>query len=175
MLTDHEFITLSEKTQCPVHLTSKKVQGNLPPCSHTEESRVKKHFPTEKAFPQDIKRFKEKTLYSGSLIRKKLRDWFLKNNHRDHLLAEAKSEILKQECNVVSLNTPIREFRRHARSNRLEMDCKLWNEESRREQARFHKELLAQREKALRDTRIRNIHEVEELKRSQEMRMTKSP
>ena len=43
-------------------------------------------------------------------------------------------------------------------------------EESRREQARLHEE-LAQRQKALRVTRIRNIHEVEELKRAQEMRI----
>ena len=44
------------------------------------------------------------------------------------------------------------------------------NEESRRQQARLHEE-LAQREKTLRDARIRNIHEVEELKRAQEMRI----
>ena len=43
-------------------------------------------------------------------------------------------------------------------------------EESRREQARLHQE-LAQREEALRDTRIRNVHEVEELKRAQDMRI----
>ena len=42
-------------------------------------------------------------------------------------------------------------------------------EESRRLQPRLHEE-LAQREKALRDTRIRNIHEMEELKSAQEMR-----
>ena len=43
-------------------------------------------------------------------------------------------------------------------------------EESRREQARLHEE-LAQREKPLRETRTRSIHEVEELKRAQEMRI----
>ena len=80
MQTDHEFITLPEKTQCPIHLTSEKVQGNLPQCFHTNESRVKKHFPTEKAFPQDINQFKEKVkLSSGCLIRKKLRYLFFKN------------------------------------------------------------------------------------------------
>ena len=52
--TDHEFITTSDKTQCQVHLTSEKVHGNRPQCSHTKESRVKKHTPAEKAFPQDI-------------------------------------------------------------------------------------------------------------------------
>ena len=73
--TDHEFITPSDKTQCPVHLTSENVQGNLPQCSHTQESRVKRDFPTEKPFPKDINQFKERTkLYLGSLIRKKLWD-----------------------------------------------------------------------------------------------------
>ena len=45
MPTDHE--TPSEKTQRQVHLTSEKVQGNLPQCSHTNESRVKRQVPTE--------------------------------------------------------------------------------------------------------------------------------
>ena len=89
---------------------------------------------------------------------------------RDHQLAEAKSEILKQECKVNTLNTCIREFQRQVHSNRLEMgSVNCGYEESRREQARLHEE-LAQWEKAVRDTRIRNIHEVEELKRAQEMR-----
>ena len=42
--------------------------------------------------------------------------------------------------------------------------------ESRREQARQHEE-LALRENALRDTRIRNFHEMEELKRAQGIRV----
>ena len=50
-------------------------RGNLPQCSHTQESRVKRDFPTEKPFPKDINQFKERTkLYLGSLIRKKLWD-----------------------------------------------------------------------------------------------------
>ena len=68
-----------------------------------------------------------------------------------------------------ALNTCVREFQRQAHSHRFELDsvnCEY--EESRREEARLHEE-LAQREKAFRDTRIRNIHEVEELKRAQEM------
>ena len=42
--------------------------------------------------------------------------------HRDRVFAEAKSEILKQECKVDSLNTCIREFQRQAHSHRLELD-----------------------------------------------------
>ena len=43
-------------------------------------------------------------------------------------------------------------------------------EESRKEQARLHEE-LAQRERVLRETQIRSIPEVRELKRAQEMRI----
>ena len=97
--------------------------------------------------------------------------WLALEEQRYHQLAEAKSEILKQECKVDTLNTCIREFQRQAHPHRLELDSvNCGYEESRREQARLHEE-LAQREKALRDTRIRNIHDVEELKRAQEMRI----
>ena len=168
MPTDHEFFS-SEKTQCQVHLTSEKVQGNLPQWFRTKESRVKKHFPVEKAFPQDINQFKEKVkLHSGSLTRKMAATLVLEEQ-RDHLLAEAKSEILKQECKVYLLNTSIREFQRQSHSNRLEIVYASHGyEESRREQARLHEE-LTQREKALRETHIRSTHEVEKLKRAQEM------
>ena len=122
--TDHEFVTPSEKTLCQVHLTSEKVQGNMPQWSQTKESRVKKHFPTEKAFPQDINQFKEKTkFYSGSRILKKLRDEFLKN--KDIISSTRRStnlKILKQQCKVDTFNSCIREFQRQAHANRLEMD-----------------------------------------------------
>ena len=86
----------------------------------------------------------------------------------DHQRAGAKSEILKQECKIDALNTCIREFQRQTHSDRLELDSvNCGYEESRREQARLPEE-LAQREKALRNTRIRNIHEVEELQSAQE-------
>ena len=74
---------------------------------------------------------------------------------------------------IFLINTSIRELQRHARSNRLEIDnITCGYEESRTEHARLHEE-LAQREKALRDTCIRSIHEVEELKRARNMRIDK--
>ena len=88
-----------------------------------------------------------------------------------HMLAEATSEIMKQECQVVSLATCTRELQRQAHSQRLELDeANCGNEESRRRQVRFEEE-LALGEKALRNTRIRNIHEKEEWRRVQEMRV----
>ena len=172
MQTNHESSTPLEKTQCPVHLTSEKVQGNLPQCPHTKESRAKKHFPTEKAFissgHQQVQG-KGETCFRFSDPKEAARS--VLEEQRDHLLTEAKSETLEQECKVDTLNSCIREFQRQAHSNRLEMDNVNYGyEEHRREQARLHEE-LAQREKPLRDTRIRNIHEVEEWKRAQEMRI----
>ena len=110
--------------------------------------KFQKHFSTEKAFPQDINQFKEKTkLSSGSLVRKKLRDQFFEEQ-RDHLLAEAKSEILKEECKVDSLNICIREFQRQARSNCLELDsANCGFEESRREQTRLSRRIGSMRKK----------------------------
>ena len=62
--------------------------------------------------------------------------------HTDHMLAEAKSEIMKQECKVDSLNTWIRELQRQAHSQRLELDdANCGYEESRREQIRLEEEL----------------------------------
>ena len=78
--TQHEFITPAEKTQCQAHLTSEKVQGNLPQCSHTQESRVKNLAPTETVFPWHIEQFEEKMKhYPDSLNRKVIRDKFLKS------------------------------------------------------------------------------------------------
>ena len=86
----------------------------------------------------------------------------------DHLLAEAISELVKQEYKVESLNTCIGEFQRQAYSQRLKLeDAHHGYVESRREQVRLQEELVM-KERALRDTRIRSIHEMGELKRAQE-------
>ena len=71
----------------------------------------------------------------------------------------------------LTLNTCSRWSRRQPHAHRLELDsANCGYEESRREQAQLHED-LAPWEKALRDIRIRNIHEMEELKRAQEMRV----
>ena len=68
---------------------------------------------------------------------------------------------MKQEHKVESLNTCIRELQRQAHSQWLELDDAHYGNE----------EELDLREKALRDTRIRGIHEMEESRRVQELRV----
>ena len=108
-------------------------------------------------------------LSSDSLTRQMLRNLFLMEN-RDHLLAEARSELMKQEYKVASLNTCISEIQQQTYAQRLELeDAHLGYVESRREQVRRQEELVM-KEKVFRDAQIRSIHEIEELKRAQELR-----
>ena len=87
------------------------------------------------------------------------------------MLAEAKSEVRRHESRADYLDSSVRDLQRQLYSNCLEIYCTNQGcEESRKEQARRHEE-LAQRESVLRETQIRSIHEVGELKRAQEMRI----
>ena len=84
---------------------------------------------------------------------------------------QARSELMKQEHKVESRNTCIRELQQQLCARRLELeDAHVGYEESRREQVRLHEELVI-KEKALRDTQIRSIHEMQELRRAQELRV----
>ena len=86
-------------------------------------------------------------------------------------LAEAKFEVRKQECRADFLDSSVRDLQRQLDSNRLEINCTNQGyEESRKEQARLHEE-LAHQKRVLRETQIRSVHEVRELKSAQELRI----
>ena len=78
------------------------------------------------------------------------------------MLAEAESEVRKRECRAYFLDSAVRDIQSQLGSNRLDIYCtNQIYEESRKAQARLHEESV-QREEALREIRIRNIHEVGE-------------
>ena len=94
----------------------------------------------------------------------------LLDGNKDHLLNQARSELMKQEYKVESLNTCISELQQQSYAQGLELeDAHHGYVESRREQFRLQEE-LSMKEKALRETQIRSIHEMGELKRAQESR-----
>ena len=75
---------------------------------------------------------------------------------------------MKQEYKVESLNTCINELQQQTYAQRLELeDAHHGYVESRREQVRLQEELVM-KEKALRDTQVRSIHEMGELRRAQD-------
>ena len=87
------------------------------------------------------------------------------------MLAEATSEILRHEYRADLAENIVCELTRQIDSQAMEIGHnRTGYEQSRREQALFHEE-LADRERALRDTRIGSIQKLEELKRDQEFRL----
>ena len=137
--TDHEFITPTKKTQCQVHLTCEQVQGDLQQCSHTrklsQESRSDREGVSlarraDRGENEALSRLSESENAAILALEEQI----------NHLLAEAKSEVL-QDCRADFLVCSIREFQRQIHSNPFEIDKANGYEESRREQARLHEEL----------------------------------
>ena len=80
--------------------------------------------------------------------------------NKDHLLNQARSDLAKQEPHVESLNKCIGELQRPTEEQRLALqDAQDGFVESRREQVRLQEE-LSTKEKVLRNTQIRNMHEM---------------
>ena len=95
----------------------------------------------------------------------------LLEGNKDHLLSQAKSELMRQEHQVGSLNNCISELQQHAYAQRLELqDAQHGYIESRREQVRLQGG-LSMKDKVLRDIQIRSMHEMGEMKRAQELRI----
>ena len=106
----------------------------------------------------------------GSANPSNLRGSLLEGN-KDHLLNQERSDLAKQELHVESLNKCIGEQQRQTEGQRLALqDAQCGFVESRREQVRLQEE-LSMKEKVLRDTQIRNVHEMGEIKRDQEQRI----
>ena len=78
---------------------------------------------------------------------------------------------MKREQKVESLDNCVNELQQQVFDQRLELeDANHGYVESRREQVRLQEEIVM-KEKALRDTQIRSMHEMGEMKRAQELRV----
>ena len=96
----------------------------------------------------------------------------LLEGNKDHVLSQAKTELMRQEHQVGSLNNCISELQQQAYAERLELqDAQHGYIESRREQVCLQEE-LSMKEKVLRDTQIRSMGE---MKRAQELRVDEVP
>ena len=155
----HHCIHRIEKTMNPLECQSQR--GNLLHGFHFEvknRERIGKSiqdFCFQNADPSNLGR----SLFEGN---------------KDHLLSQAKSELRRQEHQVGSLNNCISEPQQHSHAQRLELqDAQHGYIESRREQARPQEE-LSMNEKVLRDTQIRSMHEVGEMRDLKSNKLTKS-
>ena len=89
----------------------------------------------------------------------------LLDDQEKRLLSEAKSEVQKHECRAGLADSSILKLNIPVESQRKEIGHTITGYE----QGLLH-EKLAERERALRETRIRGIHKMEELKRVQKLR-----
>ena len=86
------------------------------------------------------------------------------------MLNQARLDLAKQDLHVESLNKCIGGLQRQTEEHRLALqDAQCGFVESRREQVRLQEE-LSMEEKVLRNTQIRTMHEIGEIKRAQEQR-----
>ena len=87
----------------------------------------------------------------------------LLEGNKDHLLNQARSDLAKQELHFDSLNKCTGELQRQTEVQRLALqDAQYGFVESGREQVRLQEE-LSMKEKDLRSTQIRNMHEMGEI------------
>ena len=92
-----------------------------------------------------------------------LRGSLLEGN-KDNLLNQARSDLAKQELHVESLDKCTGELQRRTEGQRLSLqDAQHGFVESGREQVRLQEE-MSMKEKVLRNTQIRNMHEMEKLR-----------
>ena len=99
-----------------------------------------------------------------------LRGSLLEDN-KDHLLNQARSDLAKQELHVESLNKCIGELQRQTEEQRpASQDAQYGFVESVREQVRLQ-EKMSMKEQVLRNAQIRNMHEMRDIERAQELRV----
>ena len=90
---------------------------------------------------------------------------------KEQILAEVRSEIQKHELQAESDKRSIQELTGIIDSQQMEIDHTVTGcEQSRRDQLLLQEE-LSEQNRALRETRIKSLHEMEELKRVQELRI----
>ena len=129
--------------------------GNLLHCFHLETKKWE---------------INSRVLISETLTRQMWEDLFLRER-KIICSVKQKTELVRQEHHVGSLNNCISEQQQHAYAQRLELqDAEHGYIESRREQVRRKGELSV-KEKVLRDTQIRSMHEMGEMQRAQELRV----
>ena len=150
---DRNFITLNVK-----NLMSSSSQDAIstgkPIALSTSQNSINKTFSDSEDFPLGHQQVFRSNEHFISFSNRANAAKSLLNGNRDHLLAEARSELMKQEHKVESLNTCISELQQQTYAQRLELeDAHFGYAESRREQIRRQEEKVMQ-EKAVRDSRI---------------------
>ena len=93
----------------------------------------------------------------------------LLERHREQILAEVRTEIHKHEVQADSDRMSIQETNGIIESRRREIDRTIASDEQLRRDQLLLQEQLSEQNRDLREAQIKSLHEMEELKRVQEL------
>ena len=154
----------------PLYLQEREASADLPQVYHSiEESLLLSSQSISTSAEKPVALMSQKRKSRQELNNDRIR--MLLEDQKERFLSEAKSKIVKHECRIELADISIRELNRQIETQRVEIGHTTTGySQSSREHSLLHEE-LAVRERALRETRIGGIHEIEELKRLQESRV----
>ena len=95
----------------------------------------------------------------------------LLERQKEQILAEVRTEIWKHEFQAESDRRSIQELSGIMESQRREIDHSIASDEQLRRDQLLLQEQLSEQHRDLREARIKSLHEMEELKRVQELRV----
>ena len=120
MHNEHMLITQEEKAWCQVLLEILKHHGNLMQCFHATVNRVRTRFPKDRC-NESGDRFENSVHYVFRFADTAHIERSLLDGNKDHLLNQARSELMKQEHQVGSLNNLSMSFK-----NKLMLKDRNW-------------------------------------------------
>ena len=160
--------TIGKALSSPLFIQERKEPANLRQSYHSHE---------ECLLPRTVRPVHELSSLSSCSREKPSRDSenerirILLERQKEQILAEVRSEIQKHELQAESVKRSIQELIGIIDFQRMEIDHTVTVcEQSRRDQLLIQEE-LSEQNRDLRETRIKCLHEMEELKRIQELRI----
>ena len=150
MHNEHKLITQDEKALSQVLLEISKFQGNLMQCFRATVNgvRTQNTFSERNQSNEPGNRFESSVQSVFTIADQAIDGKSLPDGNKDHLLNQARSELLKQEHQVGSLNNCIDELQEQTCAQRLELeDAQHGQKESQRKQFRLQEELSMKEKK----------------------------
>ena len=163
--------TVGKALSSPLFIEEREEPANLRQAYHSHEESLLPaqsfftHTRTGRPVHEPSSDLSQKRKSSREMENERVR--ILLRRHKEQILAEVRPEIQKHEFQAESDRSSIQELNGIIESQRREIDLtKTGCEQSRRDQLLLQEE-RSEQNRALRETRIKSLHEMEELKRVQ--------
>ena len=160
----------------PLFIQEREEPANLRQAYHSHEESLLPaqsffaHTSTER--PEDEPSSSQKRKSGRDMENDRIR--ILRERQKEQILAEVRTEIQKHEFQADSDRRSVQEVNGTTESQRREIDHTVASDEQLRRDQLLLQEQQSEHNRDLREARIRSLHEMEELKRVQELRVDES-